>query len=146
MPSPDKLKIWTNKLKQFSYPTYNLERVQLHAACAIFSLHCLKSSISMCCYFARVHCKSSFLLFAPQHNIVLFRNTVSNKYSLSQKTKDFRLYEQIFLYKCQQGERRGKQLLCSCQFAHRDQLCFYLCSSLLCWLCWCSKNVKQYWV
>ena len=151
MPSPDQLKIWTNKLKQFSYLTYDfsLERGQLPAGGSIFSLHCLKSSISMCCYFAQVHCKSSFLLFAPQlkHNTELFRSMVSSKYSLSQRAKDFRLYEKIFLYKCQQGERRGKWLLSSWPFPHRDWSCFYLCSSLICWLKHrCSKNVRQHWV
>lgn len=112
-PCPDQLKIWTNKLKQFSYLTYDfsLEREQLPAGGSIFSVHCLKSSVSMCCHFAQVHCKSSFLISAPQlkQNTELFRNKVSSKYSLSQRNKDFRLYEQIFLNKCQQGEREKRQ-------------------------------------
>lgn len=96
MPSPDEFKIRTNKLKQFSYPTWLLLREHLPAEGSIFSLHCLKCSISICCSLAEVHCKTSFLLFAPKlkYSTELFKTTSSRKHSLSQRTKDFRLYKQ----------------------------------------------------
>lgn len=78
MPFPDQLKVWPNKLKENKILTYIwlLRWKDNFCSRCHFCLNYLKTSISICCYFAQVSCKTLFLLFAPElkHNTMLFRN------------------------------------------------------------------------